>query len=421
MELEKPKLFLELKDFLIVSAILILLILIRLWFFHNEYQEFISKPFYYTTATVTHAHYKTKYNKRYQILKLHSEDGLDFFTTTDKTDSFVGSSLRLITYPDNRITFAGYMGHFYLKSEILSISKSYTDTISSIQESITKQHEHRWMKSLYSAIYLATPLDRDVREKISSLGVSHLIALSGFHLGILWWLLYTLLYLPYHPLQQRWFPYRYSLIDIGIVTISLLGYYIWLVGYPPSLLRSYAMLVVGWIVILLGIELVSFEFLSIVSLTLILAFPHLLFSLGFILSIMGVFYIFLLLRHTQSLSSLYIKFLIIPFGIYLLMTPFIHLFFGMTTPIQLLSPLLSLLFTIFYPMSMILHLLGIGYLLDNMLLWLLHLDYTPQEHILSWQYGADYILLSLGSIWSRRLFAVTLISAMVYLIYLYIF
>jgi len=420
MEIEKPKLFLELKDFLIVSTILILLILIRLWFFHNEYQEFVSKPFYYTKATVTHAHYKTKYNKRYQILKLHSEDGLDFFTTTDRTDSFVGSSLRLITYPDSRITFAGYMGHFYLKSEILSISKPYTDTIFSIQESITKQHEHRWMKSLYSAIYLATPLDKDIRTQISSLGVSHLIALSGFHLGILWWLLYTLLYLLYRPLQQRWFPYRYSLIDIGIVTISLLGYYIWLVGYPPSLLRSYAMLVVGWIVILLGIELVSFEFLSIVSLTLILAFPHLLFSLGFILSIMGVFYIFLLLRYTQSLSSLYIKFLIIPFGIYLLMTPFVHLFFGMTTPLQLLSPLLSLLFTLFYPISILLHILGLGDILDSSLIWLLNISTVAQENLLPWQWGGVYTLLSIGAIWSLRLFVLTLLFSMIYLGYTYV-
>ena len=420
MELEKPKLFLDYKDFLIVSALILILIASRLWFLHNEYREFLSKPFYYTDAIVTHSHHKTKYNKRYQILKLHSNDGLDFFTTTNTPQKLTGYKLRLITYPDNRISFIDYMGNFYLKSEIVSMRLAPKSTLSSVQESITKQHKHKWMESLYSAIYLATPLDKDIRAQISSLGISHLIALSGFHLGILWWLIYTILYRLYRPFQQRWFPYRYSLVDIGAITIILLGYYIWLVGYPPSLLRSYAMLVVGWIVILLGIELVSFEFLSIVSLTLILAFPHLLFSLGFLLSVMGVFYIFLLLKYTQSLSSLYIKLLIIPFGIYLLMTPFVHLFFGMTTPLQLLSPLLSLLFTLFYPISILLHILGLGDILDSSLIWLLNISTVPQENLLPWQWGGVYTLLSIGAIWSLRLFVLTLLFSMIYLGYTYV-
>ena len=49
--------------------------------------------------------------------------------------------------------------------------------------------------------FFATPLAKEVREKISLFGVSHLVALSGFHLGILWALVYGGLLLLYRPLQ----------------------------------------------------------------------------------------------------------------------------------------------------------------------------------------------------------------------------
>ena len=118
MQLEKPKLFPEKKSFMMVMLFLLFIILIRLLFVYQSYQEFISKPFYYTEATVLHSYEKSKGNRRYQVLKLRSEEGLNFYTTSYAQDDRIHKRLRLQLFPSEKITFSGYLGTFYVKSKI---------------------------------------------------------------------------------------------------------------------------------------------------------------------------------------------------------------------------------------------------------------------------------------------------------------
>jgi len=144
--------------------------------------------------------------------------------------------------------------------------------------------------------------------------------------------------------QQKFFPYRHALFDVGLVAMILLAVYLCFVEFPPSLVRSYAMVLVGWIMLLLGIELLSFTFLTTILLSLVVLFPTLSVSLSFWLSVAGVFYIFLLLQYTKEYNKWMITVLFIPIGIFILMLPVVHHIFGVTSVYQLLSPLLSLLF-----------------------------------------------------------------------------
>jgi len=328
--------------------------------------------------------------------------------------------LRLEIFPDANISFQDYLGTFYVKSRIRKVEElpyGYKDKIYNI---ISKQHQNSDMQSLYKALFFATPIDSNLREKIALLGVSHLVALSGFHLGILWGLVYGLLMFLYRPLQQRFFPYRYSLLDMGILTMTVLGAYLCFVGSPPSLLRSYAMAFTGWIFILMGIELISFTFLATLASVLVVLFPELLVSLSFWLSISGVFYIFLILQYVKDYSRQMVAVVFIPIGIFILMLPVVHTVFGTTSSYQLLSPLLSLLFIPFYPLMMFLHLIGMGGLFDGMLLWLFTLPKEGTESFLYlWQSGL-YLILSLVAIWSRRVFYMLLSIALLYAIYLFI-
>jgi len=198
-----------------------------------------------------------------------------------------------------------------------------------------------------------------------------------------------------------------------------LGLYVWFVGSPPSLLRSYTMMFVGWLVILAGIELVSFTFLTTVMLLILVLFPSLVVSLGFWLSVAGVFYIFLLLQYIKAYPGWLISLLFIPVGIFLLMLPIVHGIFGLTTPYQLLSPLLSLLFILFYPLMILLHLLGRGDLLDSGLSWLFTLPTEGVEKLLPLWMMALYLGLSLWAIWSRRAFSLLLLFAAGYGLYLF--
>ncbi|MCW8820686.1 MAG: ComEC/Rec2 family competence protein, partial [Sulfurovum sp.] len=265
----------------------------------------------------------------------------------------------------------------------------------------------------------ATPLEKDLRKKISMLGVSHLVALSGFHLGILWGLVYGLLLLFYRPLQQYLFPYRHALFDVGLVAIVFLGAYLWFVDFPPSLVRSYAMVLVGWAVLLLGMELLSFTFLTTILLTLVALFPSLLVSLSFGLSVAGVFYIFLLLHYSKGVQTWIISLIFIPLGIFVLMLPVVHTIFGVTSDYQLLSPLLSLLFIPFYPLVMALHSLGFGSMFDTVLLGLFNMPQESTESFFPIWAMPGYIGLSIGAIWSKKLFWLVLGIALFYAIYIF--
>ena len=420
MQLEKPKLFPEKKTFVWVMATLVAVILIRLFLEYQSYQNFISKPFYYTHAKVLDSYEKSKNGKRYQVLKLHSDEGFTFYTTSHRSESFDHKYLRLKILPNEGISFKDYLGTFYVKSRIKDqepLPLTFKDTL---LEKVASQHQEISLQSFYNAIFFATPLQKELREKISMLGVSHLVALSGFHLGILWGLVYGVLLLLYKPLQQRFFPYRHALFDVGLVAAVFLGIYLWFVDFPPSLVRSYAMVLVGWMVLLLGMELLSFTFLTTILTILAALFPSLLVSLSFWLSIAGVGYIFLLLQYTKEFNKWIITLLFIPFGIFILMLPVVHAIFSMTSGYQLLSPLLSLLFVPFYPLVMLLHMIGFGGLFDTVLLWLFSFPNEGVEKLLPLWTMLGYVGLSLGAIWSRKLFFVVIGLALGYGVYLFL-
>jgi len=417
--LEKPKLFPETKSFVWFFVIMSVLIGFRVGYEYHAYKTFISKPFYYTYATVITSYEKTKHTKRYKVLKLRSDDGFTFYTTSHQKKEFNHARLRLQLFPTESISFSSYLGTFYVKSKIKNTEVLPPTLKDILLNAVNKQHKDESIASFYNAIFFATPIDPKLRQKIALLGVSHLVALSGFHLGILWALVYGLVLLLYRPCQQKFFPYRHALFDVGLVAVLVLGVYVWFVGFPPSLLRSYAMVVLGWAMLLLAIELLSFTFLASVFLLLCLAFPSLLVSLSFWLSVAGVFYIFVLLQYTKQWNKWLITLLVIPLGIFVLMLPIVHAVFGVTSAYQLISPLLSLLFIIFYPLVMLLHIIGFGGVFDSVLSALFALPKEASEHLLPWWATLIYIGLSVGAIWHKKLFYVVLGLAIGYGIYLF--
>ncbi len=418
--LTKPELFDTRRSFLLTALFFVSVLSIRLGFSYAAYSEFISKPFYFTNAVVLNAYEKSKYGKKYTVVKLHSDEGLTFYTTTHSKQNLLHSRVRIKIFPNASIPFYKYLGTFYVKSRIQKITALPQSFKTQLLQKVAMQHESREMQQFYNAIFFATPVDKVLREKIALLGVSHLVALSGFHLGILWGMIYGFLLLLYTPLQRRKFPYRFALIDMGLLTIVLLGVYVWFVGSPPSLVRSYAMLVVGWAAVVTAVELLSFTLLATIGLGLLAFFPSLLVSLSFWLSMSGVFYIFLLLHYGQAYNKWVISLLFIPFGIFVLMLPVVHTIFAVTSVYQLFSPLLSLLFIPFYPLAMLLHLLGLGGSLDAGLLWLFSLPKGGSMHLLPWWLGAGYAVVSLTAVRYTNAFYALLVIAVGYAAYLFV-
>ena len=402
--LEKPKLFLNLKEFWATISLLLVILIFRLFLLHSEYITFKAKPFFYTDVQVLQAYEKWNEESYHTILKLYSPTlNLNFFSRTKIRAKDIGSKIRLKLFPHNDMSFKDYLGTSFIFSKVNTIYEETPTGKDAFLNVIKQQHRSEQIGSFYTAIYCATPLDKTLRKQVSALGVSHLIALSGFHLAILSGLLFFLIRLLYRPLQQHFFPHRFDLFDIGFMVLLLLAWYVWFVDAPPSLLRSYLMMLMTWGLLVLGMELLSMSFLVTVVMLLLVVFPKLLLSLAFWFSVFGVFYIFLLLRYFEGVNK-YVMTLLITFCIFLLMLPVVHTIFPLTTPFQLLSPFLSLLFTLFYPLSMVLHLFGVGSLLDPYLLQLFAVESEEILYQLSLPYLYGYLALSFLAIFSKWFF-----------------
>ena len=127
-------------------------------------------------------------------------------------------------------------------------------------------------------------LSRDLRDVYSVTGASHVLALSGLHLGILYFVLSWVL-------LGRWRP--------SVLSQSLLVAGIWsfafLVGLPVSVIRSALMLTVFAVFSLGGRSGASLNTLSFAAILLLLASPDVLYDVGFQLSFVAVMSILLLM------------------------------------------------------------------------------------------------------------------------------
>ncbi len=420
MRVTKPQPFLSYKSFIITSLIIIIFIVVRLFFFYKEYQEFNSLPFFFTYGNVISITNKSAQKYPYTLAKIKSDNGLEFYLKTYEKIEVDIDRVRVEIFPNTDITFWGYLGSFFVNGKIKErLAPSFTSK-DRVIEYIKKQHPPNMMQSIYPAMFFGTPLTKEIRDKVIVLGASHLIALSGFNLSILSALFFALIAIVYKPLQKRYFPYRYSLIDIGFLSLALLALYVYFTDFSPSLIRAYAMVLFGWVLLISGVELVSFSFLSIVALALLAIYPKFLVSISFWLSIAGVFYIMLIVHHTKEFNKYLVGWVFIPIGVFLLMEPIVHSFFAQASPYQLLSIPLEIIYVAFYPITLFLHAIGYGYIFDNYVIALLNFPpNTLRMSILPLFLSAIYVGFSIASIFSRALFYLLLLFSFGYSIYLF--
>jgi competence protein ComEC len=232
-------------------------------------------------------------------------------------------------------------------------------------------------------------------------------------------LLYLFLRPVYSFAQNRYFPYRNSKLDIFLAVAFTLFFYMLFLDSPPSLIRAFGMLVVGFVLYDRGIKIVSMQTLFLSVLLILSFFPRLFFSLGFWLSASGVFYIFLFLIHFKHLSKVW-QFALLPIWVYILMLPFSLAIFENFSIYHPLSIIWTTLFTIFYPLSIFLHVINFGDLFDTPLLWLIEMGKEGVLVSLSLYLFYFYLTLSIGAVFMRSLMWSLLLfglSVFIYAIY----
>ncbi|MDR0467428.1 MAG: ComEC/Rec2 family competence protein [Campylobacteraceae bacterium] len=264
------------------------------------------------------------------------------------------------------VNFGSFLSRKFYAPSVLAWHKSQIDSSvkNRIDNFIQKQHDSQIMKELFSTLYLATPISKELRDKVQRFGITHVIAISGYHLGIIFAFLYAIFMPIYRFFQDRYFPYRNARWDISVIIFAFLGYYLWLIDMTPSFLRSYVMGVCGFLFLWRGINVLTFEMLALTTAFLIALFPYLAFNIGFILSVFGVFFIFVFIKHFPKLK-VWQTLLLLNLWLFIAMNPIVYYWFNVINIQQWISIPLSILFVIFYPFVTFLHAINQGGLLDG--------------------------------------------------------
>ncbi|MGN8362094.1 ComEC/Rec2 family competence protein [Helicobacter pylori] len=359
------------KEYLWCGVVLSLLLAINLYLEYLNYQKLdFSKPTS-LNAQILLQYPKTKDQKTYFVLKLQSK-GMIFYTT-------IKEPLKNLQYRHAQF-FGKIKSCSFLESLKSCFFQTYSFSLTRKQDFksharhfIDSAHSNALVGNLYRALFIGDSLNKDLRDRANALGINHLLAISGFHLGILSASVYFLFSLFYTPLQKRYFPYRNAFYDIGVlVWVFLLGYLL-LLDFLPSFFRAFLMGLLGFLACFFGVRLLSFKLLVLACCIAIALLPKLLFSVGFLLSVCGVWYIFLFLKHTQIFfkdSSFFkrsFQAIVLSVLVFLNMLIVAHAFFPMFSPYQLFSIPLGLIFIVFFPLSLFLHAVGLGSLLDRLL------------------------------------------------------
>jgi len=213
-------LFTTKKEIFTTLVVIVVLLVISLSYEFYKYKKVTTYSLHVTTAKVLSDYQKE--GKNYKILKLRSKDFTFYTTYKEPLHVKRDDELKVIFFTKG-IDFYGYLKGFYVSSKSLHVeSKSVKNSLISFVEN---QHEDIISKELYNALFFAIPISKDLRKNVTKWGIAHLVAISGFHLGILSAILFFLLKPMYSFFQDRYFPYRNRTADLALLVFLLLGSY----------------------------------------------------------------------------------------------------------------------------------------------------------------------------------------------------
>jgi len=354
--------------------------------------------------------------KDYIVLKLSNSD-INFWTSMSNNDQNITIGDQISTYFfTHNINFISYNKGFYAQSYDTFKLRKKPNIFDDIATNIDDQHTDRLHKEFYKAIFLAMAISKELRDSCVDFGISHLVAISGFHLGVLTFILYWLLYGLYGYFHKKYVPYRNIKFDILLFVFVCLFAYLYLLGSVPSLLRAYIMSLFALVLHRSNIKIFSFYSLFVVVAIILAIFPALLFSLSLWLSVFGVFYIFLFIKYFSKFNR-YFLFVFFNIWIYLALSPILFYIFKIASVHQLYSPLFSLGFSLFYPTALVLHLVGFGGLLDELLSYWFSIDTKTFQITISHYFMAIYFVVSLFSI--RYKYAFVLLNILMVGVFVY--
>ena len=399
---------------IVTIFILFFALLINILLEYSKYLEFIDEEVFETKVEVLNIYQKDDFD----ILKLKSSN-FEFFTNMPKNEEIKRFDLLNILIVSRNIDFIDYLKGFYTKTiyfDELQKEQTFKDKII---KNIENNHQDEKIIELFNALFLAVLVSKELRDVITAYGIAHVVALSGFHLVVLSFVIYWILYFPYKFFQDRYFPYRNRKLDILLITIAILFYYLILTDIVPSLLRAFVMFCLGIYLLRSNIKILSYMTLFYTFLIVIAFYPKYIFSIGFWFSIFAVFYIYLFIQYFKNYNK-WLLFIFFNIWMFLIFNPIVHYYFPQTSYEQFYSIPITIFFNFFYPAEIFAHIFGFSNYFDEYLKIFIEYKIYVYEVFTPLYFYILYLFVSFLSIWSKKAFLVLNILMIGFNSYLYL-
>lgn len=307
---------------------------------------------------------------------------------------------------NNRLNFLSrgisYIGNVYHK-EVLAESNIFYKFIENftqrVKVNIYKNLDDKSARIL-SSILLSDKafLEKEDFEDFSYFGISHILALSGFHIAIL------------SIFLEKIFINLFSSRKISdFLSFVLIGVYIIALGFPIGAVRAFCFLFFYRIKFYLRLNIEGKEILQLTALLMLIVNPYALFSISFLLSygaVLGIFYIYPKLIIYFPKENTINKSLALTSSVLIVIFPIINYYFSGVNSLVFLANL------IIVPIYSIIIILG----------YLLALGISPLAFIISLLFkaiwGLEYLFYALPS-FNLEIFGMNAIAMFLYYLILY--
>ncbi|RDU74067.1 hypothetical protein CQA57_02950 [Helicobacter anseris] len=394
----------------------IVIFFLSLWKIYADYQTYLSNTNYEIIAQVKSQYTKIKNQREYFVLRVQDTKGYYFYITSFlDLKSLVNREIRIYGKM-KQCSFFEFLKSCYFSAYNIALMPQ-EGFKAKLQDFIDKQHQDIRHSMLYRALFFADSLSKEYRDRVNALGIAHLVAISGFHLGILSALLFFIFQPIYGFFHKRYFTYRNRIYDLSAMVLFCMFLYLILLDFQASFLRAFVMSVFGFLLFFGNMRIFSFEMLFVIVGCILAVFPRLVFNVGFVLSVSGVFYIFLILRHFPKMPW-YLWIIAFNSSIFFLMGIIVHFYFPYFSFYQYFSMVLSVLFVVFFPLMLFLHTIFLGGIFDSFLDLFLIMQFRVIEFYTPWFLLVSYVLLSFFAIFSKKCFYVLLACSICFYCYL---
>jgi len=386
-----------------LKKIQIILLLIFIFFInvsieYSRFLDFKDEDIFEVKAEILNIYPK----ENFDILKFKTND-FEFFSKLNKNEGLKRLDFISCAIDTRNIDFISYLEGFFTNIIYFETLEKNIGFKEKIIKNVENNHTNEQIIELFNTLFLAIPVSQNLRDIFTNYGISHVVALSGFHLVVISFVIYWILYFPYKFFQDRYFPYRNRKLDILLITTAILFYYLILTDIVPSLLRAFVMFCLGIYLLRSNIKILSYMTLFYTFLIVIAFYPKYIFSIGFWFSIFAVFYIYLFIQYFKNYNK-WLLFIFFNIWMFLIFNPIVHYYFPQTSYEQFYSIPITIFFNFFYPAEIFAHIFGFSNYFDEYLKIFIEHKIFVYEVFTPLYFYILYLFVSFLSIWSKKAF-----------------